>query len=242
MEKQRRDHPARSVRLREPRRDPEGRRQPCRRHSNDPRRESSSTNDEASETGGLIFERRRNARSGDLGLNVAAFHGHWRLCEFLIEKGAAVDRPSPDTGETPLHSARCTAVRTAHDLVVKVLLANGANPNRATRPGAPTGSFMRDCRTRGETPLHRAAAFGALDTIDLLLQAGAARDTRDMNGDTPLGWASWHPQPDAILRRLCCGDLSIRPHRKTMPENLPARHMTARPAGSGPGSRVVASW
>ena len=32
---------------------------------------------------------------------------------------------------------------------------------------------MRDCRTKGETPLHRAAAFGGEETIDLLLAAGA---------------------------------------------------------------------
>src|SRR2546428_861317 len=60
----------------------------------------------------------------DLGLNAAAFHGHWRLCQFLIESGADVNRPLPDTGETPLHAALCTADRTAHDLVVAVLLAN----------------------------------------------------------------------------------------------------------------------
>jgi hypothetical protein len=69
----------------------------------------------------------------DLGLNAAAFHGHWRLCQFLIEQGADVNRSLPDTGETPLHAALCTGRRTAYDLVVKVLLAHGANPNCVTR-------------------------------------------------------------------------------------------------------------
>jgi ankyrin repeat protein len=159
----------------------------------------------------------------NVGLNAAAFHGHWRLCEFLIESGADVDAASPDTGETPLHSALCTATRTAHDLVVEVLLARRANPNRATRPGAVTGSFMRDCRTRAETPLHRAAAFGTEATIDLLLRAGALLDTKDMNGDTPLSWASWYGRPDAILRRLCYGDFSIRPDRRPMDAGLLGR-------------------
>ena len=40
----------------------------------------------------------------NLDLNGAAFHGHWRLCYFLIEHGADVNRPLADTGETPLHS------------------------------------------------------------------------------------------------------------------------------------------
>src|SRR5215471_17378234 len=65
-------------------------------------------------------------------LNGAAFHGHWRLCQFLIERGADSIRPLPDTGETPLHSALCTPDRLAHDRVREVLLAQGANPNGVT--------------------------------------------------------------------------------------------------------------
>lgn len=30
-------------------------------------------------------------------LSGAAFHGHWRLCEFLVESGADVNAASPDT-------------------------------------------------------------------------------------------------------------------------------------------------
>ena len=156
----------------------------------------------------------------NLGLSGAAFHGHWRLCEFLIEHGADVNAALPDTGETPLHSALCTTNRIAHDLVLRVLLANGADPNRATRPSVETGAFMRDCRTKAETPLHRAAAFGTEETIALLLKAGAVIDAKDMNGDTPLGWASWYARPDAILRRLCYGDYSIHPNRRSMEANL----------------------
>src|SRR5258708_34444860 len=43
----------------------------------------------------------------DLGLNGACFHGHWRLCQFLIERGAGVNRPLGDTGGAPLHGAVC---------------------------------------------------------------------------------------------------------------------------------------
>lgn len=147
----------------------------------------------------------------NFGLNGAAFHGHWQLCQFLIEKGADVNHPLPDTGETPLHAALCKANRPVYDHVVKILLAGGADPNRATRPSVVTGAFMRDCRTKAETPLHRAAAFGTEKSIQMLLEAGAARDARDMNGDTPLTWASWHLRPAAVLRRLCYGDFSIHP-------------------------------
>jgi len=150
----------------------------------------------------------------NLDLNGAAFHGHWKLCQFLLENGADANHPLPDTDETPLHAALCKASRRSCDHIVRILLAAGADPNRATRASAATGGFMRDCRTRGETPLHRAAAFGSEEAIELLLDAGAAKDAKDLNGDTPLAWASWHLRPAAILRRLCYGGFSIHPHAR----------------------------
>jgi ankyrin repeat protein len=138
-------------------------------------------------------------------LNTAAFHGHARLCEYLIEQGADVNQPVADTGESALHAALCTAERQRHDAVVEALLAKGANPNCATKPGVSTDHFMRDCRTKGETPLHRAAAFGTEATIQMLLDAGARADAKDMNGDSPLSWASWYARPRGIIKKLCYG-------------------------------------
>jgi ankyrin repeat protein len=155
------------------------------------------------------------ALGDNLGLNGAAFHGHWQLCEFLIESGADVNYPLSDTGETPLHSALCKANRPAYDLVVKVLIAAGANPNAVTKPSAETGAFMRDCTTKAETPLHRAAAFASEETIGLLLDAGAIIDAKDMNGESPLAWASWHLRPDAVLRKLSYAGFSIHPQRRS---------------------------
>jgi ankyrin repeat protein len=161
-----------------------------------------------------------NSLGENLGLNAASFHGHWRLCKFLLEKGADVNEPLQDTGETPLHAALCTTDRIVYDRVVKVLLSHGADPNCATRPGVVTGAFMRDCRTKGETPLHRAAAFGDSETIKLLLDAGALIDARDTNGDTPLSWASWYSRPATILRQLCYGEFRIHPQNRDMRANL----------------------
>jgi uncharacterized protein len=156
----------------------------------------------------------------NFGLNNAVFHGHWQLCQFLIEHGADVNLALPDSGEFPLHNALCTTERTSRDRVLKVLLANGANPNCFTKPGAQTGGFMRDCRTRAETPLHRAAAFGTEETLQVLLDAGAKIDAKDMNGDTPLSWASWYLRPDAILRKLCYGEFRIPTQRRSMRDFL----------------------
>lgn len=156
----------------------------------------------------------------NLGLDSAAFHGHWRLCEFLVESGADANFADPNTGETALHAALCTANRPGCGLAVKVLVAAGADPNRRTKPGVETGGFMRDCRTKGETALHRAAAFAGDETIQLLLDAGATIDAKDVNGDTPLGWASWYTRPDAVLRKLCYGQFYVREGRKSMEQYL----------------------
>ncbi|HSU31565.1 MAG TPA: ankyrin repeat domain-containing protein [Bryobacteraceae bacterium] len=159
----------------------------------------------------------------NLGLDVAAFHGHWRLCKFLLEQGADANHQAADTGETPLHSALCKTDRLVYDRVLKVLLSFGANPNVATNNAVETGGFMRDCRTRGETPLHRAAAFGDVETVQLLMDAGARLDARDMNGETPLSWASWYLRPASILRQLCYGDFQIHPQYQEMRANLLGR-------------------
>jgi ankyrin repeat protein len=153
-------------------------------------------------------------------LNGAAFHGHWRLSKFLLEHGADVNRADEESGETALHSALSKTDRLVYDLVLKVLLSYGANPNVATKNGAETGAFMRDCRTKGETPLHRAAAFGDENTIRLLIDAGAKINAEDANGETPLSWASWYLRPAPILRMLCYGDFQIHPANQPMRANL----------------------
>lgn len=154
-----------------------------------------------------------HALGENLGLNAAAFHGRWQLCEYLLEQGADPNHALPTTGETPLHAALTKANRPNVDLVVELLLDCHADPNAPTVPGAPTDCFMRDCRTVGETPLHRAAAYGSEGCVVRLLDASADRAARDANGDTPLAWASWHLRPDAILKRLCYGRHTIRADR-----------------------------
>lgn len=146
----------------------------------------------------------------NLDLNGAVFHGHVRLVDCLIELGADVNKPLADTGETPLHAALCKSGDSRFDAIVKRLLEAGGNPNCATRPGVETGGFMRDVRTRGETPLHRAAAFGSAAVIQALVAAGARLDARDASGDSPLSWASWHLRPRSILRLLCYPPFQVR--------------------------------
>jgi len=156
----------------------------------------------------------------NLGLSTACFHGHWRLCLLLLEHGANVNDQSDENKETPLHAALCSTDRILYDRVVEVLLSKGADPNLPTANGVTTGGFMRDARTKGETALHRAAAFGEEGTVKMLLDAGARREARDANGDTPLSWASWYLRPASILHQLCFGDYRVNPSRNSMRANL----------------------
>lgn len=155
----------------------------------------------------------------NFNLNGAAFHSHWQLCQFLLDHGADANSALPDTGETPLHAAVCHNSH-ANELVVQVLLDHQARVQVQTIPGLATGSFMRDCRTTGETPLHRAAAFASEGSINLLIDAGADRTARDTHGDSPLSWASRHQRPLAIIRLLCFEDFRIHPQARTMGDNL----------------------
>ena len=138
---------------------------------------------------------------GEYPLSTAAFHGHWRLCQFLIGQGVDVEDVVPESGETALHSAFGATHGAAHEEVVRVLLANGADSNAKTIPGVRTEAFSH-AKTRGETPLHRAAAFGSSTIIALLVKKGARIDEQDANGDTPLTWASWHRRSGDVDKLL----------------------------------------
>jgi ankyrin repeat protein len=152
----------------------------------------------------------------NLGLGGAAFHGHWRLCAWLIEQGADADDADPESGETVLHNAVSRRDSPGMEAVVAVLLAAGADPNRATIAGTETGCFMRDVRNRGEGALHRAAAYAPQSVIERLIAAGAALDQRDAHGDSPLSWGSWALRDTPVLCLLLFPPHRINPTRTSM--------------------------
>ena len=145
-----------------------------------------------------------NTQTNENGASVLAglaYVNELECVRILLRAGANPNRGRDESGETPLHHALAKdgADRT---LLVKLLLDHGADCNARTRPGVASCNFWRDARTRGETPLHRAAAYAPVETIEMLLAAGADRTIRDVNGDSPLGWASWHLRDRAIIDLL----------------------------------------
>ena len=145
----------------------------------------------------------------DQELGNAAFFGHWKICDFLLQNGADVNAQTPETLETPLHNALAKAGRPYYLYTVRLLVEKGASINAKTVAGQETQAFMRDVRTKGETPLHRAAAYADLDTISFLVEHGADKEVLDANGDSPLSWASEHLRPGAILQAVSYGKYHI---------------------------------
>ncbi len=142
-------------------------------------------------------------------LGNAAFFGHWKVCDFLIRHGANVNYHVDGTHETPLHNALSKAGRPYYFYTVKLLIEKGADVNAKTIPGVETGAFMRDVRTKGETPLHRAAAYADEHTIAYLIENGADASAKDAHGNSPLSWASEHLRPGKILALLTYDQYAI---------------------------------
>ena len=135
-----------------------------------------------------------------------AYLNNAECVRLLLEAGADPHALVPETGENALHAALAGAgenfpASDRHE-TVRLLLDRGAEPNRRTIPGRVTLAFWRDVRTRGETPLHRAAAYAAEETVRLLLASGADKTLRDANGDSPQSWASWHWRPWPLINLL----------------------------------------
>ena len=149
-------------------------------------------------------------------LGNAAFFGHWKVCDFLINQGADFNASVDKTDERPLHNALSKAGRPYYLYTIKLLVEKGADINPKTKPGIETGAFMRDVRTKGETPLHRAAAYADEASIRYLLDHGADKEARDAYGDTPLSWASQHLRPGAVLHLLQYGEHRISEKHKAI--------------------------
>ncbi|CAG05836.1 unnamed protein product, partial [Tetraodon nigroviridis] len=99
-------------------------------------------------------------------IHEAAKKGHTECLDLLLSRGARVDVELPATG-TPLYSA-CVARKA--DCVMS-LLHSGAD--------VETGCGQ-------DTPLHAAARAGSAHIVDLLLDFGADRWSRNPEGKTPL--------------------------------------------------------
>ena len=133
----------------------------------------------------------------------AAFNGKPDSVKWLIDKGEDPNFTLTNTGENALHYTICKTSEIDERVeIVRILIAAGIDVNKKTLPRKSTLCFMRDAYLKGETPLHRAAAYGNIAMIKMLLDAGAEPSMKDANGDTPISWGSWHLRDADVLRLL----------------------------------------
>lgn len=133
----------------------------------------------------------------------AAYNGKAASVKWLLDKGEDANFSFADTGENALHyTISKTSEMDERTEIVKMLIAAGTDVGKKTTAGISTLCFMRDAFLKGETPLHRAAAFGNVAIIKMLLEAGAEPPMKDSNGDTALSWGSWYLRDADVLRLL----------------------------------------
>lgn len=133
----------------------------------------------------------------------AAYNGKVDSVKWLLNKGEDANFSFTDTGENALHyTISKTSEMDERTEIVKILIAAGTDVTKKTTAGKPTLCFMRDAYLKGESPLHRAAAFGNAPIVKMLLEAGADPSMKDANGDTPISWGSWYLRDADILRLL----------------------------------------
>ena len=149
-----------------------------------------------------------NLESNNLLCN-AAYNGQAGSVKWFLEKGADPNFTFADTGENALHyTISKTSEIDQRTEIVRLLVNAGTDVHKKTIKGAETLCFMRDAFLKAETPLHRAAAYGNVTIIKLLIEAGADPSVKDANGDTPISWGSWHLRDNEVLKLLHYGNVA----------------------------------
>ena len=118
----------------------------------------------------------------------AVNYGHPTIVRLLLAQGADPNFTFPRTGETMLHIATLRGMFEGNTECVRLLQEAGANPNVHCKVGIPTPALDFGTKVIGETPLHRAAAFGSEEMIQFMVEAGADITATDAHGETPLTW------------------------------------------------------
>ena len=133
----------------------------------------------------------------------AAYNAKVNSVKWLLDNGENANFSFTTTGENALHyTISKTSEMDDRVDIVRGLIAAGIDVNKKTLAGKSTLCFMRDAYLKGESPLHRAAAFGNVSIIKMLLDAGAEPSMKDANGDTPISWGSWYLRDADVLRLL----------------------------------------
>lgn len=165
---------------------------------------------------------------GMTAVHLAAWNGHSKIVQFLLEKGASPQAISKH-GSSPVHAA-CDK---GHTEIARMLLNNGGLVNARNSGGmtalhhasyhdySVTAAMLLDMGADmgikdnfGRTPLHLASRQGSVTVACMLLENGANPSPRDQEGHTPLNVAA-NGQTAACLRKK----MSITQFKKVRPDS-----------------------
>ncbi|QEF99032.1 Ankyrin repeats (3 copies) [Stieleria maiorica] len=143
-----------------------------------------------------------NRQANEHGASVLAglcYVNQVECARLLLQHGAVPDRGRDETLETPLHHG---LAGDAGVELVELLIRHGADLNAVTKPGIVSCNFYGQTPTRGETPLHRAAAYASMEIVQRLVDAGGDREIADSDGYLPYHWAGWHRRSKELVLLL----------------------------------------
>lgn len=177
-----------------------------------------------------------NARqSGIYPLHQAVRSGQMEIAEFLISKGADVNKFAKDITEfAPFEFTPLTeAIRTNKIDMLRMFVQKGADLKKVTSLGESylhfaavlnqsdmaaylitAGLDVNIKKNGGLTPLHIAAVTGYKDVAELLIEKGADLDLRSTDGGTPLHFAKAAGQNSVV-------ELLYSKGAKDIPRNFP---------------------
>ena len=155
---------------------------------------------------GLRLDLRQNAlRGGDYGpVIVAGKSGESKLIRRLVDGDGAMQMPPTgallpeeigilrawiDQGAEFRNEVAEEEPVKPVDPALATLIAAVRSGTRSTVEPLIVAQLVNAKDAAGSTPLHHAAAFGAVDTLTLLLDAGADIGAKNRRGSTPLHWA-----------------------------------------------------
>lgn len=150
-----------------------------------------------------------NLRDADMNtpLHFACREGHEAVVKVLVLRGADVTAKG-EHGLTPMHQAlaknpfgRSKGETAEYVSVIRHLLGGGAEATTHVAAALGDVALLEDSLGRGvdvnaaadgfwkRSPLHYAADFGQLETVNLLIEGGASLNPQDMSWRTPLDLA-----------------------------------------------------
>lgn len=123
----------------------------------------------------------------------ALVNGHIDAARHLLERGAKLTLATAlcvgRWSDVPALAQAASARDRQMSLVLAALNGNAQAVATMLDYGVDVSAPSRDLYAHG-TPLHHAVCSGSLDTVKVLVEAGARLDQKDTaHGATPLGWA-----------------------------------------------------